>query len=83
MCKVIDLTSRLVKEEEIHWDIAVSSDNSGDRYRIRKVDSNGKSAIIVTLSTNSFEKIVPLRDRALSELKQQMLKNEVKDAFCE
>lgn len=81
MCKVIELANRLVKEEEIHWDIAVSSDNGGDRYRIRKVESDEKTAIIVTIATSSFDNIVSLRDQALSELKSQMLRNEVKDVF--
>lgn len=77
MCKIIDFTSRLVNEEKIHWDIMIGSDQGADRYRIRKI-SSGDNNIIITIATTSFDKIIPLRDAALAELKQQLLKNEVK-----
>lgn len=80
MCKIIDFTSRLFDEQKIHWDIMVGSDQGVDRYRIRKL-SKDESAIIINLVATSFDKIIPLRDAALKELKRQLLKNEIKYVF--
>ena len=77
MCKVIDFTSRLVDAQRIHWDIMVGSDMGEDRYRIRKL-SKDENVIIINIVASSFDKIIPLRDAALEELKRQLQKNEVK-----
>ncbi|WP_455505694.1 hypothetical protein [Gemmiger formicilis] len=74
MCKVIDFTSKLIKEDEIYWSISIES-NTNERMSIMRNPAN--DGIMIYLTTNSFDRIEALRQKALKELKQQLLKNEV------
>lgn len=77
MCKIIDITSRLIKESEIHYQITIDA-ASNERFGIMKNPANEEIMIFIT--TNSFDRISLMREKALLELKQQILKNEIEYA---
>lgn len=77
MCKIIDITSRLIKESEIHYQITIDT-ASNERFGIMKNPANEEIMIFIT--TNSFDRIPLMREKALLELKQQILKNEIEYA---
>jgi len=74
MCKIIDFTSKLVRESEIYWSISIETD-SNERIGIMKNPANEQVMIYIT--TNSFERIQIMREKALAELKQQLLQDGV------
>lgn len=74
MCKVIDFTSKLIKEDEIRWSIRITP-NSDEQMSIMRNPAN--DGIMIYLTTNFFDRIEVLRQKALKELKQQLLKDEV------
>ena len=74
MCKIIDFTSKLVRESEIYWDIKIDT-SSNERIGIMRNPANEQVMIYIT--TNSFERIQIMREKALAELKQQLLQNGV------
>lgn len=74
MCKVIDFTSRLVRESEIYWSISIETD-SNERIGIMKNPANEQ--IMIYITTNSFDRIQVMREKALVELKQQVLRDRV------
>lgn len=74
MCKIIDFTSKLVRESEIYWSISIETD-SNERIGIMKNPANEQVMIYIT--TNSFERIQIMRENALAELKQQLLQDGV------
>ena len=74
MCKIIDFTSKLVRESEIYWIISIETD-SNERIGIMKNPANEQVMIYIT--TNSFERIQIMRENALAELKQQLLQDGV------
>lgn len=74
MCKVIDFTVKLVRESEIYWDIRIDS-NSNERIEIMKNPANEQ--IMIYITTSSFDRIQIMRERALANLKQQLLQGEV------
>lgn len=77
MCKVIDFTSKLVRESEIYWDIRIDS-ISNERIGIMKNPANEQ--IMIYITTNSFDRIQIMRARALANLKQQLLQGGVEYA---
>ena len=77
MCKVIDLTSKMIKESEIYWDIRIDS-ISNERIGIMKNPANEQ--IMIYITTNSFDRIQIMRERALANLKQQLLQGGVEYA---
>ena len=74
MCKIIDFTSKLVRESEIYWSISIET-GSNERIGIMKNPANEQVMIYIT--TNSFERIQIMREKALAELKQQLLQDRV------
>lgn len=74
MCKIIDFTSKLVRESEIYWDIKIDT-SSNERIGIMRNPANEQVMIYIT--TNSFDRIQIMREKALAELKQQLLQNGV------
>lgn len=74
MCKVIDFTSRLVRESEIYWSISIETD-SNERIGIMKNPANEQ--IMIYITTNSFDRIQIMREKALVELKRQLLQDGV------
>lgn len=77
MGKVIDLADRLVSEKEIRWNIKVDS-KADENLGIMKNPSNEQVMIYIT--TYSFDRISPMRDKALTELKREILKNQIEYA---
>lgn len=77
MCKVIDFTSKLVRESEIYWDIRIDS-ISNERIGIMKNPANEQ--IMIYITTNSFDRIQIMRERALANLKQQLLQGGIEYA---
>ena len=77
MCKVIDFTSKLVRESEIYWDIRIDS-ISNERIGIMKNPANEQ--IMIYITTNSFDRIQIMRERALANLKHQLLQGGVEYA---
>lgn len=77
MCKVIDFTSKLVRETEIYWDIRIDS-ISNERIGIMKNPANEQ--IMIYITTNSFDRIQIMREKALVKLKQQLLQDGVEYA---
>lgn len=74
MCKIIDFTSKLVRESEIYWDIKIDT-SSNERIGITRNPANEQIMIFIT--TNSFDRIQIMREKALAELKQQLLQDGV------
>ena len=74
MCKVIDFTSKLVRESEIYWDIKIDT-SSNERIGIMRNPANEQ--IMIYITTNSFDRIQIMREKALAELKQQLLQDGV------
>lgn len=74
MCKVIDLASKRVQEEKIYWDIDIEE---GTNERMSIVRNPANEQIMIYISTFSFERIFPMKEKALAELKQRILKNEI------
>lgn len=74
MCQVIDITSRLIQEEKLYWNIMIDT-ASNERLGISRNPANDQIMIFIT--TYSFDRIQIMRKKALSELKQQLLKNEI------
>lgn len=74
MCKIIDFTSKLVRESEIYWDIKIDT-SSNERIGIMRNPANEQVMIYIT--TNSFDRIQIMREKALAELKQQLLQDGV------
>ena len=74
MCKIIDFTSKLVRESEIYWDIIIDT-SSNERIGIMRNPANEQVMIYIT--TNSFDRIQIMREKALAELKQQLLQDGV------
>lgn len=77
MCKVIDFTSKLVRETEIYWDIRINP-LSNERIGIMKNPANEQ--IMIYITTNSFDRIQIMREKALVKLKQQLLQDGVEYA---
>lgn len=77
MCKVIDFTSKLVRETEIYWDIRIDP-LSNERIGIMKNPANEQ--IMIYITTNSFDRIQIMREKALVKLKQQLLQDGVEYA---
>ena len=77
MCKVIDLASRVINKTEIRWNIKVDS-KADENLGIMKNPSNEQVMIYIT--TYSFERISLMRDTALTELKREILKNQIEYA---
>lgn len=74
MCKIIDFSSKLIRESEIYWNIRVDR-TSNERIGINRNPANEE--IMIYLTVNSFEGIQPMREKALIKLKKHLLKNEV------
>lgn len=74
MCKIIDFTSKLVRESEIYWSISIETD-SNERIGIMRNPANEQ--IMIYITTNSFERIEIMHEKALAELKQQLLQDGV------
>lgn len=74
MGKVIDLASKRVQEEKIYWDIDI---DEGTNERMSIVRNPANEQIMIYISTFSFERIFPMKEKALAELKQRILKNEI------
>lgn len=77
MCKVIDLASRVMNKTEIRWNIKVDS-KADENLGIMKNPSNEQVMIYIT--TYSFDRISLMRDKALTELKREILKNQIEYA---
>lgn len=71
MCKIIDLASMMIKESKIYWQLTIDA-TSNERFGIMKNPANDEIMIFIT--TNSFDRIPLMREKALLELKQQILK---------
>lgn len=74
MCKVIDLTSRLIQEDKIYWSIDIEADTN---ERMSIVRNPANEQIMIYMTINSFDRIEAMRGVALEELKQRLLNNEV------
>lgn len=74
MCKIIDFSSKLIRESEIYWNIRVDR-TSNERIGINRNSANEE--IMIYLTVTSFEQIQSMREKALIELKEQLLKNDV------
>lgn len=70
MCKVIDLSSKMIKESEIYWNIMVDAKSNEYIGRIMKNPANDQ--IMIYIKTYSFDRISAMREKALSELKKQI-----------
>lgn len=77
MCKIIDLASMMIKESKIRWQLTIDA-TSNERFGIMKNPANDEIMIFIT--TNSFDRIPLMREKALLELKKQILKNEIEYA---
>lgn len=76
-CKIIDFTSKLVRESEIYWNIRIDC-VSNERIGIMKNPANEQ--IMIYITTNSFDRIQIMRERALVNLKQQLLQGGIEYA---
>lgn len=74
MCKIIDFSSKLIRESEIYWNIMIDR-TSNERFSVKRNPANEQ--VMIYLVVNSFEGIQPMREKALIELKEQLLKNDV------
>ena len=74
MCKVIDLSDRRVKEDEIRWTLDIGKDISPEDFRINSI----AGTIHIILGAKSFERIPMMKEKALAELKDQLAKNTVR-----
>lgn len=70
MCKVIDLSSKMIKESEIYWNIMVDAKSNEYIGQIMKNPANDQ--IMIYIKTYSFDRIPAMREKALSELKKQI-----------
>ena len=74
MCKIIEFASKLVRESEIYWSISIET---GSNERIGIMRNPANEQVMIYITTNSFERIQIMREKALAELKQQLLQDGV------
>lgn len=67
MCQVLDITSKLIREDEIHWMLTIGQDVSPERIGIKRIAGE----VNIYISTTDFERIPHLRKQALIELRKQ------------
>ncbi|MCD7847536.1 MAG: hypothetical protein LUG49_05870 [Oscillospiraceae bacterium] len=75
MCEIIDLVSCRLKKEDIEeWEIIISNDYS-ERISIRRNPESHK--LMIFIFTDSFERIDLLKNQALIDAKELVMKNKV------
>lgn len=75
MCQVLDITSKLIREDKIHWMLTIGHDVSPERIGIKRIAGE----VNIYISTVDFDRISHLREQALIELRKQIRTGMIED----